>query len=420
MTQPTSKRLLTEANAAATYPTAASVAATYAPLAARLKGSSRVAQMPGSAPMASPPTITWEASQSLWNSTVGSSVTPNTWPYPRTLQSSGSPRYLDQYSVRYPKDRTRSDGSGTISPFVGCARERFDFDGTAFEFRTQIQDPGDLRVWVNEQLVSTTLWTSFAAAGTNGWVKIDFGSRGYRRIELEMTGGAAFLGIVTGDSSDGMFPPTVRGPRFLWIGDSYGYGVGGDSYSDACSIQTGKLLGFSDIWNFTSVSSTGVVQAASATDGPYHTRFAADVIPNAPDLIVYQGSINDTNTWPGNQSLIAPQVVSDIATLRAALPKTAIVITSPLFVATPMPNHLLARDALQSGAASAGVPFIDMLDPDARYFYGTGYVGSPHGDGNADAYRAADGTHPTKAGHLAIARALAPRIASALSIHSGG
>jgi lysophospholipase L1-like esterase len=49
-------------------------------------------------------------------------------------------------------------------------------------------------------------------------------------------------------------------------------------------------------------------------------------------------------------------------------------------------------------------------------FTGTGKAAGTTGDGNADVYRASDGTHPTDDGHFMLAHAMAGGIAQALGL----
>ena len=56
--------------------------------------------------------------------------------------------------------------------------------------------------------------------------------------------------------------------------------------------------------------------------------------------------------------------------------------------------------ALQTAAAESGVSFIDATS----WIHGTGRVGDPRGDGDADTLTSPDGVHPTPAGHAYLAQ----------------
>lgn len=73
--------------------------------------------------------------------------------------------------------------------------------------------------------------------------------------------------------------------------------------------------------------------------------------------------------------------------------------------------YTLTLSAAVTFAWAAGDPVV-LSGP--QYMTGTGKIGSLSGSGNSDRYTGAGGTHPTKAGHLHIARTVAGLMAQAL------
>lgn len=190
----------------------------------------------------------------------------------------------------------------------------------------------------------------------------------------------------------------------MMIGDSYRYGIGATDVADAEAIQLGRLLGYADIWNYTAVPSTGVVKADTANDfGKFSTRFASDVIPYLTDgdVLVYSGSVNDGGLAAGT---IQTQAAADLAALRAALPGVTILVTSPVYMTTPLASHLIVRSEMLAAASAAGLSFVDLMDTTLGIWFGTGNASATAGDGNADV-NAVDvgGIHPTTVGARSIA-----------------
>jgi lysophospholipase L1-like esterase len=113
------------------------------------------------------------------------------------------------------------------------------------------------------------------------------------------------------------------------LGDSYGKGIGASMAADAYPVQLGRMLGITDVHHFTCVSSTGIMKGT--TTNAYRTRLQP-IIDAKPDIVLFQGSINDADQWPLYQGQIGPQFKLDIATLKAGLPNAIIIVTSPLEV----------------------------------------------------------------------------------------
>jgi hypothetical protein len=65
-----------------------------------------------------------------------------------------------------------------------------------------------------------------------------------------------------------------------------------------------------------------------------------------------------------------------------------------------VPNHTFTLDGTFLSAHAAGATFTQKGN---SFWTGTGKVGSPSGFGNSDLFVGADGTHPSPAGHVALA-----------------
>jgi hypothetical protein len=172
--------------------------------------------------------------------------------------------------------------------------------------------------------------------------------------------------------------------------------------------KLGELLQIEDLWG-RGIGGTGYLAKGSSGAAPtFRERLAADVIPYAPDVIVYQGSINDYNQTSG---ALTTEIQALHAATKAALPNVKMIAVSPLSSAAPTSNVRTIGGVEKAAWEALGVPYIDMIDADT----GFGRVGAPDGLGSADYNRSQDAVHPTyPAGFERIAAGLAAGIAPIL------
>lgn len=344
-------------------------------------------------------------------------------PYWQGFRNFGAPFFdngLGQPSA-YLRGPYRTDATYTV--WDGNGGIDFDHDGQFLEFRTVAHAGAFVRLWVDEVPHSLVPQSTFSlvgglTSGTNYWFKADFGSAKNRRIRLELQGPSVpqiFSGIRHA-AIDTVLPPSRPSPRIMWITDSYGAGIApaGQKPDPSATYPNiaSKLLGFQDIWTNLCVPSTGLMQPNSGTPtiGNFRSRFASDVIPYKPDVIIIQMSINDENIWPTWSGKVGPELETCIDTLRASLPNSKIVVISPIFAQNPKAAYLSLRDEGKTACIKKNVPFVDTMDTNAPLFTGSGYTGLTAGDGNADKYMSTDITHPNILGYDFIARWVAGRL----------
>ena len=353
---------------------------------------------------------------------------------------------------------------------------------------------------VNDQYVSLTPTT----AGTSGlvdYIKLTFASIDKRRISF--LGAFGFGGVATGPN-DSIEPAPVRGPKVMWVGDSFLGGTGSTSTGTQQSFaQTvSDLLCWDDI-TMNAYGGTGWLATNSGAAYNYLQRLPLDVIPRAPQIIIYSGGINDGNNYSYSQ--IYSQALSVLTTAKAALPGILQIVTGSFWrsAASTITTGMLDCDlALQAAANAAGALWIPVfnqalpsyitpktaqlfaqasngatsfqiaLDGNSNpvfpagsvvligsnsplgqrqmaliktvsgspstynidgsflatypagtpvtqvgdcFWSGTGYAGATTGYGNADLYVSLDDEHPSNAGHYALGKFLASRLANVLS-----
>lgn len=172
-------------------------------------------------------------------------------------------------------------------------------------------------------------------------------------------------------------------PRVAVLGDSYTVGVGasGPGYVDGLAAQTGwTVVGDGE-------SGTGYVNVGEEPGASVYGDRVADVVAEAPDLVIVQGSTNDLGRTPVEVGRAASAVY---AALAAGLPDAVVVVVGPL--APPAVDAVAVaalRDALVDASGRAGLLFIDPL--------AAGWLQPP------DGFFIADGLHPSDAGHQRLA-----------------
>ncbi|UJQ86697.1 esterase [Gordonia phage Jalebi] len=314
--------------------------------------------------------------------------------------------------------RGKSYDDGTRSASVESCQVVFETDAAQFDFRVVAATGLKWRLWADGKANSASLANLSNYTGAGAYINVNLGSASVgksRKITIEFENLSApiqFQGLQIPPTAS-LTVPRFIGPRVMIVGDSIGHGMGSGTLAEGYARGLGRIMGWLDVWHsFSSCSSSGLVKAASANNGPYVKRLYHDILPNSPDLVIIQGSLNDTSYV--DQNLIGPALVEYVTKLRSQLPNVVIIVTSPLYFANPSVAINKVRDELKIAAAALNVPFIDLQS--AGTFTGTGKVGATVGDGNADFYRGTDGTHPSKEGSWYIANRIAGAIANVLKI----
>jgi hypothetical protein len=244
---------------------------------------------------------------------------------------------------------------------VGGMAVNFGFQGQAFEFRT-FANKGMYRIWVNGQPL-TAEFQNHAAPTNNGdrLVKVDLGVRGTYdiRIELDRSG----FGGIFKQPMDLLFAPLDPSPlRVMIVGDSFGNGQAFDNVAYAPSYTPGyyytlaEMLQIKDLWP-RSIGGTGYLHTNNSTQPTFRGRLAADIVPYNPDVLIFQGTINDSG-------YTGPQITAEIqalhAAVKAALPNTYIIATSPLLAAASNASMDTLTATEQAAWVALGVPFLDV------------------------------------------------------------
>jgi hypothetical protein len=256
----------------------------------------------------------------------------------------------------------------------------------------------------------TCTWT-LAAAGNLSTAHLTgapvyISTRQFRRYKI-MSNGVPIKAVTVGMRSTVYRPPDMPRIRVAWLMDSFGSNQSFDGIAHvAC-----RALGW-DVLLMNGVGGTGYT-ADGGLSAAYTAASRIDaLVATLPDVAILYGSVND-----GSSGATMPQVTAAATTcinkMRAGSPRTTLIVAGPANVGTANQAAIVAvTAAVASAAASAGVPFIDQ----SNYVFGSGKIGTPAYNGNADIVTSADGTHPGYEGCKYEGLRLAMDIAAALSV----
>lgn len=194
------------------------------------------------------------------------------------------------------------------------------------------------------------------------YYNVTFATAKWRRIEIVVNQFFLFNGVWTG-LSDSIMPAPVRGPRVVFVGDSLieGFGASNGGASSFCQ-RTFELLGWSNYLS-SGVGGTGLL-ATSGGATNYRNRFNTDLVPFAPDIVIVQGSTNDS-AGAFTATAMGDEVTAIIQTIRTLFPNCLVFVTSQVAVNGPtgMTNLTwLHRAAMKAATITAGGHWIDLLE----------------------------------------------------------
>jgi lysophospholipase L1-like esterase len=271
-----------------------------------------------------------------------------------------------------------------------------------------------VRFIVDGQYVSVSGYQNGSGASPSYDI-IDFttaGARKARTITIEGHLNTSFKGIVVGATEEVWAPPTNDRVKVIFESDSIFSGGGGFPSLSGLAIQSlCSYVGWSDCTD-AAVGGTGWITVGGLSS--FGQRIPYDVTPYSPDIVVFQGSINDSGTA---SATITAAVLAGLQAVRSGLPN-AVIIVFGVWPGSRGPDANLLAD--ENAVAAAVTAFGDSktyfvpiaTDTTQSWITGTGKITAPSGTGNADNYVASDGVHPTDEGRLYLYNQMAKAIRS--------
>lgn len=234
--------------------------------------------------------------------------------------------------------------------------------------------------------------------GNPSYNLIDFTNAGGRKARTITMGfyanNTTFGGISIAPTEEAWAPPAKDRVRVLWIGDSIASGGANAPaiFEADTPRQVGLYMGWSDVWD----ASQGGVGYTAQNGGSNYTYAgtATNMVPgNAPDLIIFQGGVNDVGTVSATQQANALAAFRNVRNAYASVP----IIVLGIWPDSTGPSAALKSTETDIQTAvntfnDSNTFFIPIAnDPVQAWMTGTGKNTAPTGTGNSDAERS-DGT----------------------------
>ena len=195
--------------------------------------------------------------------------------------------------------------------------------------------------------------------------------------------------------------PLLSDKRVAFVGDSFSAGTGSGTYAGLSWVP---IVADAFGWhNFlpNAEGGTGFINDLGDTKYTFAERIP-DLVTFGAEKVIVSGSINDN----GNSDAAIEAAVTDYLTqLHAALPGVDVVVLGVpgRYTASTEANELAVKAGVESYNAANGTNIIFVplqTRQSGGLVYGTGDVGSPTGDGNADVLMSSDGDHYAYDGYV--------------------
>lgn len=278
---------------------------------------------------------------------------------------------------------------------------------------TTVKD--DFRIYVDDMPLTTGWDFTAATLYSSNYAKVQFATSRVRKVRLLSSGLISFTGVLTpGSSAIWAAPPRLRAAI---IGDSYvqgGFDAGADGWlmGGALCNQLAILTGW-EVLNL-GQSNTGYVNDAGGSIGKSAygstSRLAALAALAPIDLLIVLGSANDSGFSTSSVTSAANTYWNAVKTAHPDTPIVVVGVESGALTGFS-PSVMDALNAALLAAAVSNPNVAGVIDMRADpWVTGTGFDGTPAGDGNADFFISADGRHPTRAGAENLAARLADEL----------
>lgn len=318
----------------------------------------------------------------------------------------------------------------TTFPVVTPSSTRIDFawrvetivDAESVAFLLDSVTTNGYRFIVDGQYVSMATTTS--AAGSQRYYRLQWPTKGKRRVIVEGTRDLGFWGAAVPDDGGCFLPSDGDGLRLFVVGDSDLFMQDFEPKGDAYGFVLGDFLGMRDTW-CNGISATGfTVSGGGNSYGGRRadwTTLAADSV----DVLAIQMSYNDMTAGPSDAVLKAA-IATEIAQARAAHPNAIIVLFGcaswdDASTAAPLAaDELLAIEAItEANDPLVGfIPVYAVSTASYRPTYGDSAAGDT-GTGNTSRYVSNASGHMNIAGNAHYGEWLARRFIALLASMAG-
>jgi lysophospholipase L1-like esterase len=360
-----------------------------------------------------PPTVTVSNNQGLDGTPTAAALIPNRQANAAGWYTSISP--LDTAKQRYFAPSAPQNSQAAPSPDTwsvqfkrgGVAGAPFAQEfrmtgGQVVQFMVKQMGGTAFRILVNGKYLSRTHVAVGGTAGQIAFITIDFGAPLTSPADITFEGTSmSFYGVIHQTTSTITKVPGPEPKRIIFALDSYGGGSQLVTGLTSMVRTAGWLMGWRAVLN-SSIGGSGWINGGNNSEPPLSGRVQADVIDQAPDVVVIGLGHNDT-TYTDDQ--IKTAVTNTATAIRAGLPNAQIIVTGPLF-STPTPGRYASMQAAIF-AGVAGIANVVTVDT----------TGNPWiTNKNASKYVSSDNTHPVQLGADYFGFRYAALISEALAV----
>jgi lysophospholipase L1-like esterase len=307
-----------------------------------------------------------------------------------------------------PRARSASGGDNWGSNVVD-----FNVNSADFEYQYQFVQgtTGYLRVFVDDQLVST--WSGAYVANQYWVMRITAPARRTMHVRIETNMGTRRVYIGQNDQAWTPKKPLYKS-RWYFKGDSWTAGAQ-DATGRAYLMPLAERLRVEPLRG--GYSATGYTTDGGGASGKltFPAAVSADIVPQAPNVVMIFGSINDSSNVAGLQA--AAKTTYD--NLAAQLPGVPVIVVGPQYGMYSGPSSALC-DSMETAlnAAIAQCPNVIGFISTKGWVTGNGKVdvaSTSNPKGNCEFVTATDGIHPTQLGHEWVADRLYEEITALLA-----
>jgi hypothetical protein len=279
--------------------------------------------------MAAPPTVTTGTAATLTGQQMtagsGSSSFNSPASSPLFTMNRGYTRSAGVYGAYVPFYNLTSQNGVSGTPTYGSCSVGWSFYHTGQNLELNIAgNSGYLMVKVDDQYVSLTP----VALPTSGafFYKMAFATRARRRIDI--IGHILQFGGVNCDANDSIVPAENRGPRCIFLGDSFTAGTGASGQSTTgYVVKFADTLGWDDVWA-SGLGGTGYVNPGvqNGVNTTFYSRLQHDVLAFNPEIVWVMGGYND---WNGSYTVAQLQTAAQqlLSAIKAAIPNVLLVVS---------------------------------------------------------------------------------------------
>ncbi len=299
------------------------------------------------------------------------------------------------------------------------------FVNTCTSFRILVDEGNGYEITNRDGIQQTTKETGSSTDAFKGvWYKITFNEKKERKIKVELTD-CVFNGVRIYEDDEIKAVTRQSNSKVLFVGSSITRGGDLAAYYSWPNV-TSNILNFECMNN--GVGGTGFLADCKGANDAYYDRLVILIKKLQPDVIILEAGPNDF--WSNYKaSQVVPEAEKCIDYIKNNTTAKLIMI-GEYYPTVIIPGDAVEiNDKLRQLALQKQVPYIDLLTGDTYdeknekitigaegYITGTGHLGDPHNDGNADKYVLEDGVHLTVEGNKYFGEKLAIEIAKLLEL----